>query len=192
MAEHPAGARGTRACACSCISDLLSVPAPEEEGTWLWCWCVMGVLCVGAAGSSVLAVASCVSECPVRVSVCLWDTSSASLLVEPTKGKAAAVSLILGREPRSPGGSWARFAGGGGSSRHPLTFHSAAPLAQLPHLCLGAQTQLPSPPQHQSCLVTCFPEQSFLAPLLPAAMLDEIRAFLWASAGSKTAWTDPQ
>ena len=43
---------------------------------------------------------SSVSAC---LCVCLWDTCTASLLVEPASGEAAAVSLSLGRGLQVPG-----------------------------------------------------------------------------------------
>ena len=62
------------------------------------CLCVPGVLCVGAAESGALSVVVCVTGCIRVLPGCPWHRCSASLQVEPAKGKVAAVSLSLGRQ----------------------------------------------------------------------------------------------
>lgn len=123
VAEGLCWCSGSRLCLSACRSDRLSVLAPEEEGTWLWalvcdggpvrgcCW--RQCLGCGRLCDRLRLCVLCVTGC---VRVCLWDTCSALLLVEPAKGKAAALSLVLGRAPRSPVGSLAGFTGDGGSS----------------------------------------------------------------------------
>lgn len=129
---------------CAFTGELLSLPAEREEGHLAVC---IYVLCesytvqlkappclwqsVGLAISmSCMCLCACVSVYNA-VCLCLWDTCSASLLVEPIARKAPAASLSLGRDLRPLGAlgwapaarlerSWAGTAGGGG---HALLHH---------------------------------------------------------------------
>lgn len=83
---------------CACSSDLLSLPAPVRRGLGCLCLCVTCVLCVGAVASSALSVVVCATGCISVLPGCPWHRCSASLLLEPAKGKLAAVSLSLGGE----------------------------------------------------------------------------------------------
>ena len=93
-----------------CTGDILPLSAQEEKRMWLsvpvsavspecgCCWeqcLVCGCLCDQPC------------PCPlcVPLCVCLWDMCSASLLVEPTNGKVAAVSFSLTSGLQAPG--WA-------------------------------------------------------------------------------------
>lgn len=72
---------------------------------------------MGAVASSALSVVVCVAGCISVLPGCPWHRCSASLLLEPAKGKLAAVSLSLGadRPGRRPTpwagdpGHWAGF-----------------------------------------------------------------------------------
>lgn len=90
-----------RACVhvCVCTSDLLSLSAKEKEMEGGWpCLGLMWVLSIAAvcvtACVNVLGVWVCVCACP-----CLWVMCSTLLLVETAKGKVAATSPSLGRDP---------------------------------------------------------------------------------------------
>lgn len=84
---------------------------------------------MGAAEGSALSAAACVAGCISVLCVCVWggvcDSSSASLLVELSNRKAAAMSIGLGwrlrglctvRRPK------AGAAGSSGRVQHPLMF----------------------------------------------------------------------
>ena len=54
----------------------------------------------------------CDRPCHCPLCVCLWDTCLAFLLDEPANGKAAAMSLSLGRDLRAPRQESSAWAGG--------------------------------------------------------------------------------
>ena len=113
-----ASAWGTRVCArvpARVIVGLCQAQRRREHGCG--CRCVMGVLCMGAAGGSVLAVAGCVIVRLCVLCMCLC----AHLCVSGIRAQLRCWSnqlcqTTLGRDPGSPGGAWDGFAGGSASS----------------------------------------------------------------------------
>lgn len=99
-------------CAYVCTSDL-SLPDPEEVETWLPVFvCHVGPV-RGCFWQQSLGCVSVLCVCVCRgVSMCLQDSCSPLLLVEPTDRKVAAACLRLVRDPGSPGtglGCWRQW-----------------------------------------------------------------------------------